>query len=138
MVLGESLEIRDNYLCAIRINMRDGKWTRPAEFQFARENLQSGVKEEDSITDFEDQSLHVLRTSRLYAEAQSGDDTLFHKQAYMKYTQLVFCKLFGMPRERHQVYPTRMHNYLLLSFQGYILNHGLIPPPDHLFGGDMG
>nr|GFA27982.1 reverse transcriptase domain-containing protein [Tanacetum cinerariifolium] len=31
--------------------MRDGKWTRPAGFEFAGENLQSGVKEEDSITD---------------------------------------------------------------------------------------
>nr|GFA58144.1 hypothetical protein [Tanacetum cinerariifolium] len=24
------------------------------------------------------------------------------------------------------------------SFQGYVLNHSLIPPPDHLFGGDTG
>nr|GEZ97682.1 reverse transcriptase domain-containing protein [Tanacetum cinerariifolium] len=38
---------------SIWINMRDGKWTRPVGFEFARENLQSGVKEEDSITDVE-------------------------------------------------------------------------------------
>nr|GFB07804.1 hypothetical protein [Tanacetum cinerariifolium] len=31
-----------------------------------------------------------------------------------------------------------MHGFLLLSFQGYVLNHGLIPPPDDLFGADMG
>nr|GEU60372.1 ribonuclease H-like domain-containing protein [Tanacetum cinerariifolium] len=97
--------------------MRDGKWTRPAGFEFARENLQSRVKEEDSFTDFEDQSLHVLGPSRLCAQAQSRDDMLFHKQAYMRYTQLVFCKLFGMPRERHLACPTKMHGSLLLSFQ---------------------
>nr|GEY69826.1 ribonuclease H-like domain-containing protein [Tanacetum cinerariifolium] len=122
------------------INMRDSKWTRSAGFKFVRENLQSRVKEEDSITDvenmFEDQSLHVLRPNRLCAQAQSGEKMLFHKQAYMEYTQLVFCKLFGMPRECHQACPTRWHIFLLLSFQRYILNHGLIPPPDHLFGGD--
>nr|GEV20015.1 putative ribonuclease H-like domain-containing protein [Tanacetum cinerariifolium] len=39
---------------------------------------------------FEDQSLLVLRPSRLCAQAQLGDDMLFHKQAYMEYTQLVF------------------------------------------------
>nr|GEV05218.1 nodulin MtN21 /EamA-like transporter family protein [Tanacetum cinerariifolium] len=76
--------------------------------------------------------------SRLCAQAQSGDDTLFHKQAYMEYIQLVFCKLFEMPKERHQACPTRMHGSLLPSFQGYVLNHGWIPPPDHLFGGDTG
>nr|GEX72025.1 hypothetical protein [Tanacetum cinerariifolium] len=83
---------------------------------------------------FEDQSLHVLRPIRLCAQAQSGDDTPFHKQAFTEYTQLVFCKLFGKPSERHLAYPTRMHGFHLLSFQGYVLNHGLIPPPDHLFG----
>nr|GEW18634.1 hypothetical protein [Tanacetum cinerariifolium] len=31
--------------------MRDGKWSRPVGFQLARKNLQSRVKEEDSITD---------------------------------------------------------------------------------------
>nr|GEY63989.1 reverse transcriptase domain-containing protein [Tanacetum cinerariifolium] len=44
-----------------------------------------------SVITHEDQSLHVLRPSRLCAQAQSGDDTFFHKQAYMEYTQLVFC-----------------------------------------------
>nr|GFB92390.1 hypothetical protein [Tanacetum cinerariifolium] len=87
---------------------------------------------------FKDQSLHVLRPSRLCAQAQSGDDMLFHKQAYMEDTQLVFSKLFGMPRERHRACPTRMHDSHLLSFQGYVLNRSLIPPPDHLFGGDTG
>nr|GFB24745.1 hypothetical protein [Tanacetum cinerariifolium] len=38
---------------AIWINMRDSKRTRPAGFEFSGENLQSGVKEEDSITDVE-------------------------------------------------------------------------------------
>nr|GEX38251.1 hypothetical protein [Tanacetum cinerariifolium] len=76
--------------------------------------------------------------SRLCAQAQSGDDTPFHKQACMEYIQLVFCKLFEKPRERHLACPTKMHGFRLLSFQGYVLNHGLIPPPDHLFGGDTG
>nr|GFA48114.1 hypothetical protein [Tanacetum cinerariifolium] len=44
----------------------------------------------------------------------------------------------GMPRERHQACPTRMHDSLLLSFQGYVLNHDLILLPGHLFEGDMG
>nr|GEX42208.1 hypothetical protein [Tanacetum cinerariifolium] len=43
-----------------------------------------------------------------------------------------------MPRERHLACPTKMHGFLLLSFQGYVLNHSLIPPPDHLFRGDTG
>nr|GEU64164.1 hypothetical protein [Tanacetum cinerariifolium] len=33
--------------------MRDSERSRPVGFEFARENLQSGVKEEDSITDVE-------------------------------------------------------------------------------------
>nr|GEV88609.1 hypothetical protein [Tanacetum cinerariifolium] len=45
---------------------------------------------------FEDQSLHVLGPSRLCAQAQSGDDTPFHKQACMEYTQLVFCSIVGI------------------------------------------
>nr|GEW94256.1 copia protein [Tanacetum cinerariifolium] len=76
--------------------------------------------------------------SMLYTQAQSGDDTPFHKQACMEYTQWVFCKLFGRPKERHLACPIRMHGSLPLSFQGFVLNHGLIPPPDHLFGGDTG
>nr|GEZ95624.1 hypothetical protein [Tanacetum cinerariifolium] len=46
--------------------------------------------------------------------------------------------IFGRPRESHLACPTRMHGSRPLSFQGYVLNHGLIPPPDHLFGGDTG
>nr|GEZ06927.1 hypothetical protein [Tanacetum cinerariifolium] len=90
----------------------------------------------DCEVKFEDQSLHVLGPSRLCAYAQLGDDPPFHKQAYMEYTQLLFCMLFGRPTERHLACPTRMHGSRLLSFQGYVLNHSLIPPPDHLFGGD--
>nr|GFA06977.1 hypothetical protein [Tanacetum cinerariifolium] len=120
--------------------MRDSKRSRQVRFQLARENLQSRVKEEDSITDventFKDQSLNVLRPSRLCAQVQSGDDTPFHIQACTKYIQLVFCKLFGRPRERHLACPTTTHGFCPLSFQGYVLNHSLIPPPDHLFGAD--
>nr|GEW97063.1 hypothetical protein [Tanacetum cinerariifolium] len=83
-----------------------------------------------------DQSLHVLRPSRLCAPAQSGDDKLSHKQAYMEYIQLVFCKVFRMPRECHRACPTRMHDSHLLSFQGYVLNHDSTLPPGHLFEGD--
>nr|GEZ22209.1 hypothetical protein [Tanacetum cinerariifolium] len=51
---------------------------------------------------FEDQSLHVSGLSRLCAQAQSGDNTPFHKQAFMKYTQWVFSGgnfLDKIPRE---------------------------------------
>nr|GEW07387.1 hypothetical protein [Tanacetum cinerariifolium] len=58
---------------------------------------------------FKDQSLHVSGPSRLCAQAQSGDDTPFHKQAYTEYTRWVFCKLFGRPIKRHLACPTRMH-----------------------------
>nr|GEV53341.1 hypothetical protein [Tanacetum cinerariifolium] len=55
--------------------MGDNKWSRPAGLQLARENLQSRVKEEDSVTDVENtsdgQSLHASRPSRLCAQAQS-------------------------------------------------------------------
>nr|GEW57138.1 hypothetical protein [Tanacetum cinerariifolium] len=87
---------------------------------------------------FEDQSFHVLVPSRLCAQAQSGDDMPFHKQACMEYTRWVFYKLFERPKERHLACPTRMHGFRPLLFQGYILNYGLIPLPDHLFGGDTG
>nr|GEV18290.1 reverse transcriptase domain-containing protein [Tanacetum cinerariifolium] len=103
------------------------------------ENLQSRVKEEDSITDventFEDQSLHVSGPSRLCVQAQSGDDMPFRKQACTEYTRWVFCKVFGRPRERHLACLTRMHDSRPLYFQGFVLNHDLIPPPDHLFEG---
>nr|GEV29592.1 hypothetical protein [Tanacetum cinerariifolium] len=116
--------------------MRDGKWTRPTRFEFAEENLQSGVKEEDSITDVKNTVLdfRVMKPLSFLLE----DDKLFRKQAYMEYTQLVFCKQFGMPKEPHRACPTRMHDSILLSFQEYILNHDLTLPPVHLFGGDTG
>nr|GFA57207.1 hypothetical protein [Tanacetum cinerariifolium] len=71
------------------------KWSRPAGLKLTQENLQSRVKEEDSITDVENavfdfgvmkplsflfsegQSLHALRPSRLCAQAQSIDDMPF-------------------------------------------------------------
>ncbi|GJU75194.1 hypothetical protein Tco_1272264 [Tanacetum coccineum] len=38
---------------AIRKNLDNGEWSRPTGFQFARENLQSRVEEEDTITNVE-------------------------------------------------------------------------------------
>nr|GEV45736.1 hypothetical protein [Tanacetum cinerariifolium] len=70
----------------IRIYMGDSKRSRPVGLQLARENLQSRVKEEDSMIDVENksegQSLYVSRPSRLCAQAQSEDDMPFRKQAY--------------------------------------------------------
>nr|GFB05867.1 hypothetical protein [Tanacetum cinerariifolium] len=83
----------------------------------------------------EGHSFHASRPSRLGAQAQSGDDMPFCKQDYMEYTRGVFCKLFGRPRERHLACLTTRHGSRPLSFQGFFLNHGLILPPDHLFGG---
>nr|GEX60088.1 hypothetical protein [Tanacetum cinerariifolium] len=111
---------------AIRKNMSDSKWSRPAGFQLAREYLQSRVKEEDSVIDVEnaifdfrvikplsfllvDQRVFISLITELCAQAQSVDDMPFRKQACMEYTQWVFCKLFGRPRERHLACPTRMH-----------------------------
>nr|GEZ81022.1 hypothetical protein [Tanacetum cinerariifolium] len=58
--------------------MVDSEWSRPAGLKLARENLQSRVKEEDSITDVENtsegQSLHASRPSRLCAQAQLVKD----------------------------------------------------------------
>nr|GEX55479.1 hypothetical protein [Tanacetum cinerariifolium] len=48
----------------------------------------------------EGQSLHALRPSRLYAQAQSVDDMPFRTQAYTEYTRWVFCKMYERPRER--------------------------------------
>ncbi|GJS81501.1 hypothetical protein Tco_0748042 [Tanacetum coccineum] len=53
LVHGESLEIRDYQLCAIWKDLGYGEWSTPAYLRLARENLQSRVKEEDSITDVE-------------------------------------------------------------------------------------
>nr|GEV43703.1 hypothetical protein [Tanacetum cinerariifolium] len=90
LVLEEGLEIRDNHLCAIREHMSDSEWSRPMGFKLARENLQSRVKEEDSITDVKNtskgQSLHASRTSRRCARAQSTDNMPFCKQAFLGIT----------------------------------------------------
>ncbi|GJX87933.1 hypothetical protein Tco_0339947, partial [Tanacetum coccineum] len=53
LVHGECLEIRDYQLCAIWKNLGYSEWSTPAGLKLARENLQSRVKEEDSITDVE-------------------------------------------------------------------------------------
>ncbi|GJT58582.1 hypothetical protein Tco_1002115 [Tanacetum coccineum] len=53
LVHGESLEIRDYQLCAIWEDLGYSEWSTPAGLKLARENLQSRVKEEDSITDVE-------------------------------------------------------------------------------------
>ncbi|GJU81760.1 hypothetical protein Tco_1284125 [Tanacetum coccineum] len=53
LVHGERLEIRDYQLCAIWKNLGYSEWSTPAGLKLARENLQSRVKEEDSITDVE-------------------------------------------------------------------------------------
>nr|GEV87582.1 hypothetical protein [Tanacetum cinerariifolium] len=81
LVLGEGLEIQDNHLCAIREHLGDNEWSRPMGLKLARENLQSRVKEGDSITNVENasegQSLHASRPSRLCAQVQSVDDMPF-------------------------------------------------------------
>ncbi|GJV38613.1 hypothetical protein Tco_1411090 [Tanacetum coccineum] len=53
LVHGERLEIWDYQLCAIWKNLGYSEWSTPAGLKLARENLQSRVKEEDSITDVE-------------------------------------------------------------------------------------
>ncbi|GJS58101.1 hypothetical protein Tco_0652885 [Tanacetum coccineum] len=53
LVHGESLEIRDYQLCAIWKDLSYSEWSTPAGLKLAQENLQSRVKEEDSITDVE-------------------------------------------------------------------------------------
>ncbi|GJY73592.1 hypothetical protein Tco_0478023 [Tanacetum coccineum] len=53
LVHGECTEIRDNHRCAIWKDFGDGEWSTPTGLKLARENLQSRVKEEDSITDVE-------------------------------------------------------------------------------------
>ncbi|GJY17650.1 hypothetical protein Tco_0389141 [Tanacetum coccineum] len=53
LVHGERLEIQDYQLCAIWKNLGHSEWSIPAGLKLARENLQSRVKEEDSITDVE-------------------------------------------------------------------------------------
>ncbi|GJU83479.1 hypothetical protein Tco_1285844 [Tanacetum coccineum] len=53
LVRGESLEIREYQLSAIWKDLGYGEWSTPAGLKLAQENLQSRVKEEDSITDVE-------------------------------------------------------------------------------------
>ncbi|GKF83371.1 hypothetical protein Tco_0245027 [Tanacetum coccineum] len=54
LVHGERLEIRDYQLCAIWKDLGYGERSTSAGLKkLARENLQSRVKEEDSITDVE-------------------------------------------------------------------------------------
>ncbi|GJR90483.1 hypothetical protein Tco_1282995 [Tanacetum coccineum] len=45
--------------------------------------------------------------------------------------------LYGRPRERHLVCPTKRHGFCPLSFQEFFLNHDLILQPAHLFGGEI-
>nr|GEU95805.1 copia protein [Tanacetum cinerariifolium] len=105
----ECLEIRD-YQLWIGINLRNGERARTTGFEFAKENHQSGVKEEDSVTDVKNTVLDFLvmkplsifrskfaclRASRPCAPTQQEDDKLFRKPAYMEYIQSEFCKRFG-------------------------------------------
>nr|GEW37618.1 hypothetical protein [Tanacetum cinerariifolium] len=105
LVLGEGLEIQDNHIWyilskvvfeyvtihlevwpvglgylngAIREYLGDSEWSRPAGVKLARENLQSRVKEEDSITNSEGHNFNASRPSRLCAQAQLVDDMPFH------------------------------------------------------------
>nr|GEZ15860.1 hypothetical protein [Tanacetum cinerariifolium] len=91
-VLGECLEIKDNHLWEY---LGDGEWSSPAGLKLARENLQSRIKEEDSITNIENavfdlglngQNLHALRPSKLCARARSVDDMPFRTRACKEYT----------------------------------------------------
>nr|GEX91156.1 hypothetical protein [Tanacetum cinerariifolium] len=130
MVPGEYLEIRDYQL-------------GPVGFEFARENLQSGVKEKDSVTDVKNTLLDFrvmkpLRPSRPCATTQWEDDKLFYKPAYMEYIQLESCKRFGMPKEHHRACLTRTHDSHILPSQEYVLNLDLTLPLGHWFRGDIG
>ncbi|GJR99163.1 hypothetical protein Tco_1540069 [Tanacetum coccineum] len=51
LVHGERLEDPGHLSCAIWKNLGYSEWSTPAGLKLARENLQSRVKEEDSITD---------------------------------------------------------------------------------------
>ncbi|GJQ90343.1 hypothetical protein Tco_0001482 [Tanacetum coccineum] len=104
------------------------------------------IKEEDSITDVEnavfdlgvmDSLCRSKRPSKLCARAQSEDDMPSRTLTCMEYTRWVFCKLYGRPRERHLVYPTKRHGFRPRSFQEFVSNHDWIPPTAPLFVGDM-
>ncbi|GKF99878.1 hypothetical protein Tco_0301569 [Tanacetum coccineum] len=68
----------------------------PTGLKLARENLQSRVKEEDSIADVENAvfDLGVMDSliwpSKLCARARSEDDMPSRTLAYMEYTRWVF------------------------------------------------
>ncbi|GKB95311.1 hypothetical protein Tco_0981448 [Tanacetum coccineum] len=82
LVHGERLEIWDYQLCAIWKDLDYNEWSTPAGFKLARENLQSRVKEEDSITNVENAVFDLgvmdsLWPSKLCAPTQSVDDMPF-------------------------------------------------------------
>ncbi|GJT64677.1 hypothetical protein Tco_1016157 [Tanacetum coccineum] len=130
LVHEERLEIWDYQLCAIWKNLGYSEWSTPAGLKLARENLQSRVKEEDSIIDIENAIFDLRVMDSLY-------DMPLHIQAYTECIRWVFCKLYRRPRERHPVCPTKRHDFRLRSFQEFISNHDSIPQPAHLFVGDM-
>ncbi|GKF17376.1 hypothetical protein Tco_0062294 [Tanacetum coccineum] len=141
IILGEGLEIRDNLGCAIRKNLGYSEWSTPAGLKLVRENLQSSVKEEDSITDVENAIFDLgvmdsLCPSKLCVPTQSVDDMPLHIKACMECTRWVFCKLYGRPIERHLVCPTKRHGFRLWSFQEFFSNHDWIPQLVHLFVDD--
>ncbi|GKE53263.1 hypothetical protein Tco_1488419, partial [Tanacetum coccineum] len=53
LVHGERLEVWDYLSCAIWKNLGYSEWSTLAGLKLSQENLQSRVKEEDSITDVE-------------------------------------------------------------------------------------
>ncbi|GKB89574.1 probable DNA helicase MCM8 [Tanacetum coccineum] len=72
------------------------EWSTPAGLKLARENLQSRVKEEDSITDVENAVFDLgvmdsLWPSKLCARAQSEDDMPSRTLTCMEYNRWVFC-----------------------------------------------
>ncbi|GJY46345.1 hypothetical protein Tco_0435408 [Tanacetum coccineum] len=130
LVHGERLEIRDYQLCVIWKNLGYSEWSTPAGLKLARENLQSRVKEEDSITDVENAIFDLgvmdsLWPSKLCARAQSEDDMPSRTLTYMEYTRWVFCKLCGKPKVRHLIYPTKRHDFRPRSFPESFSNHSI-------------
>ncbi|GJU04304.1 hypothetical protein Tco_1114642 [Tanacetum coccineum] len=99
----------------------------PVGLKLARENLQSRVKEEDSITEVENTifdlgvmdslliTLAVLISKFVCCKGPSNMH--YHTQACTECTRWVFCKLYGRPRERHPVCPTKRHDFRLRSFR---------------------
>nr|GEZ73569.1 hypothetical protein [Tanacetum cinerariifolium] len=84
LVLGEGLEIRDNHLWEY---LGNSEWSSPTGLKLARENLQSGIKEEDLIIDVENavfdlgskgHDCNASRPSRLCARVRLVDDMPFY------------------------------------------------------------